>query len=227
MFTEIVNSLSSMSKEDLKMLGFLPYNTKNGITIMLIPKMMLSLLPKGTKVISIDGNILTIGTNHIDATSVEGYILYGILPKKIENKISIDIGDVIQYTYFEAVPWYLNKIGCIKEIPRSSSYHFTAINSGYQGISSRAEYIENNPIQGLSYLLLFSAVSIIFHGGNKRVFEDVADYMEYNPVKGDWTDGEKFIVDELKCRMSTEDINRIKEKRNKKKVVVITTYSKF
>jgi hypothetical protein len=219
MFKDILSNVSYMSKDELELLSFRPFKLKSGLLIMLIPKRLLSFIADGTKVISVDGDNLVIGSDYIDPKSSDGYVLYGVTPCEEVNRLAIPIGDVIKHAYFEAIPWYLMRIGSAVGEVRPSAYHFTTIHSSFQGVSSRAEYMADHPLEGLSYLLLFSAISNIFHGNNRKVFEAVVDHIGYSPVEGDWGKGEKFIEDELRVRMTPDDIKKVSLGIHRKKTV--------
>lgn len=221
MLNENLAKLMEMSKDQLEMLQFRPYRIKDGTLIMLVPKMFFPIIPDGTVLTSTEGYQVTVGKSYIDTQSVDGYILYGLVPKEVEKKVSVDVKEIMQYTYFEGIPWYLMRIGATtaKDI-RPSAYHFTTIHSSHQGVAERGEYLEEHPLEGLSYLLLFCAVSRIFHGTNKRIFDDVVESLGYSPIEGDWTSGEKFIEDELRHRMTPLDIKRVSLKTHLKEAKV-------
>lgn len=218
MIQEALSNISELSKEELEMLKFRPYTINGGPSIMLIPKTFFPFIPKGTEVFSIYGDKLVLGKNYIDMNPVDGYILYGVVPKEEEEeKLTVPVGDVMQYCYFEAIPWYLNRIGSTSEKDRKSATHFHDLHSSYQGVDARAEYMKEHLIPGLAYLLLFSAISIIFHGNNRKAYESVVDFVGYSPVEGDWSFAEKFIEDELRVRMTPEDIKKVSLGTHRKK----------
>lgn len=77
-------NLYELSYEELEWLGFKPFNLNNGIKIMLIPDYLYSSLPRGTRVISVRGDVLVLGTNKIDVMPFSGHLAYGLI-HRLEN----------------------------------------------------------------------------------------------------------------------------------------------
>lgn len=71
-------NFETSSRVELENLGFTFRKAENGASMMLIPLYILSAIPKGTRILNLNGSKLCIGIDHIDDDHRGGYLAYGI-----------------------------------------------------------------------------------------------------------------------------------------------------